>query len=73
MPPFAATALLLLMVSTAQTEAQATGARGPPGTPGPSKTLAPCPTVSSKSAVNVPGEPACLGLIPCEIPSIPPL
>ena len=90
MSPFIATALLLLVASFAQTDAQVPGPPGPPGTPGtllrshgpPGSeglpgTKTSCPPVSSdlvgKISKSEPGEPACLGSIPCEIPKIPPL
>ena len=90
MSPFIATALLLLVASTAQTDAQVPGPPGPPGTPGtvlrshgpPGSeglpgTKTSCPPVSSdlvgKISQSEPGEPTCLGSIPCEVPKIPPL
>ena len=76
------------MALIAQTEAQASGTPGTPGTPetpgppgtpitqGPPGTKVLCPPASSISSPQPPlqpGEPTCLGSISCEIPQIPPL
>ena len=80
-----ATALLLLMASITQIDAQAVETpsstaevQEPSRTPSsltslPGRKALCLPVNSIRTSQPEPGEPTCLGSIPCEIPQIPPL